>query len=190
MSAIPQISELKPGTWRIDPAHSEIGFTVRHLINTVRGVFTDFRGDVLIADDPAVSRANAEIRMASIDTRNEERDAHVRSSEILDIENHPLMSFAGTGVSPARSGAHATEPRFYLNGILTIRGVSREARLLTEFHGTTYDPGWGTRAGFTASTTINRRDFGVQFNIPLQGDDVLLGDMVEIRLEIQAVLDG
>ena len=190
MPEVPQITELKPGTWRIDPAHSEVGFTVRHLMSTVRGVFTDFAGDVIIADDPADSRAHAEITMASIDTRNAERDAHVRSSEILDIENHPLMSFAGTGVSPARRGAHATEPRFYLEGTLTIRGVSRDVRLLTEFHGTGYDPAWGTRAGFTASTTINRRDFGVQFNIPLQGDDVLLGDTVEIRLEIQAVLDG
>lgn len=190
MSEVPQITELKPGTWRIDPAHSEVGFTVRHLMNTVRGVFTDFAGEVIIAEDSAASRAHAEITMASIDTRNAERDAHVRSSEILDIENHPLMSFAGTGVSPARRGAHATKPRFYLEGILTIRGISREVRLLTEFHGTSYDPSWGTRAGFTASTAINRRDFGVQFNIPLQGDDVLLGDTVEIRLEIQAVLDG
>lgn len=188
MSEIPQIPELKTGTWNIDPDHSEVGFTVRHLMSTVRGVFTDFTGDVIIAEDPLASRANAEIKMASIDTRNQERDTHVRSSEILDIENHPLMSFAGTGVSPARRGAHATEPRFYLEGLLTIRGVRREVRLLTEFHGVGYDPAWGTRAGFTASTTINRRDYGVQFNIPLQGDDVLLGDMVEIRLEIQAVL--
>ncbi|MEV5753383.1 YceI family protein [Actinoallomurus sp. NPDC052308] len=182
---------LTTGTWTIDPAHSEITFSIRHLMTTVRGSFTDFGGTIEIADDPFLSTATAEIAIASIDTRNAERDAHVRSSEIMDVERHPTMTFTTTGVASARTGRRARHPRYGVDGELTIRGMTNSVRLLTEFHGTGVDPWGGMRAGFTASTRILRSDFGIQFNVPLQGDRLVLGDEIDIGLEIQAVLaDG
>ncbi|MEV5708007.1 YceI family protein [Actinoallomurus sp. NPDC052274] len=182
---------LTTGTWTIDPAHSEITFSIRHLMTTVRGSFTEFGGTIEIAADPFLSTATAEIAIASIDTRNAERDAHVRSSEIMDVERHPTMTFTTTGVASARTGRRARHPRYGVDGELTIRGITNPVRLLTEFHGTSVDPWGGMRAGFTASTRILRSDFGIQFNVPLQGDRVVLGDEIDIGLEIQAVLaDG
>ncbi|GAA4624918.1 YceI family protein [Actinoallomurus vinaceus] len=179
---------LTAGIWTIDPAHSEITFSVRHLMTTVRGSFAEFGGSIEIADDPFLSTATAEIAIESIDTRNAERDAHIRSSEIMDVANHPAMTFTATGVAPARTGRRARHPRYGVDGDLTIRGVTRPVNLITEFHGTGVDPWGGLRAGFTASTRILRSDFGIQFNVPLQGDRLVLGDDIEIGLEIQAVL--
>ncbi|MGP4028832.1 YceI family protein [Actinomadura sp. 3N407] len=182
-----EVPDLEAGRWIIDPVHSEITFTIRHLMTTVRGSFPDFGGEVVIGDDPLDSRARAEIRMASIDTRNAERDDHVRSSEILDVDGHPFMTFTGTAVERATIGRRARSPRYHLDGDLTIKDVTRPVRLLTEFHGVGADPWGGTRAGFTATASISRRDFGIEFNVPFQGDKVMLGDEVTIALEIQAV---
>ncbi|GAA2449113.1 YceI family protein [Actinomadura vinacea] len=181
--------DLAAGRWSIDPAHSEITFTVRHLMTTVRGSFTGFEGELRVADDPMASAARAEISMASIDTRSAERDAHVRSADFLDVERYPSMTFTGTGVERATVGRRARTPRFHLDGDLTIRDVTRPVRLLVEFHGVEGDPWGGTRAGFTATASISRRDFGIEFNVPLHGDKVMLGDTIAIQLEIQAVLD-
>lgn len=178
---------LTAGTWEIDTAHSEITFAVRHLMTTVRGSFTRFTGRVELAEDPMMSSAHAEIEMASIDTRNDERDAHVRSAEILDVEHHPHMTFAATGVEEAPRRRHAAQQRYLVSGDLTIRGVTRPVTLLTEFEGVSEDPWGGVRAGFTATTTINRRDYGVAFNIPLTGDRAVLGDEIDVQLQIQAV---
>ncbi|MDL4774337.1 MULTISPECIES: YceI family protein [Thermomonosporaceae] len=183
--------DIAAGRWAIDPVHSEITFTIRHLMTTVRGSFTDFGGEIRVAGDPLGSAAEAEIRMASIDTRSPDRDAHVRSADFLDVDNHPVMAFAGTGVEPATIGRRARQPRYHVDGELTIKDVTRPVRLLAEFHGTASDPWGGTRAGFTATASISRRDFGIEFNVPLQGDKVMLGDTIAIQLEIQAVLaDG
>ncbi|MBE1537177.1 YceI family protein [Actinomadura algeriensis] len=182
------MAELEAGRWTVDPVHSEITFTVRHLMTTVRGSFTDFGGEVEIGDDPFDSSARAEIRMASIDTRSEDRDAHVRSADFLDVDNHPVMTFSGHGVERAVIGRRARNPRYHVDGELTIKDVTRPVRLLTEFHGISPDPWGGTRAGFTATTSISRKDFGIEFNVPLQGDKVMLGDTIAIALEIQAVL--
>ncbi|TDD31724.1 polyisoprenoid-binding protein [Actinomadura sp. KC06] len=183
-----EASDLEPGRWTIDPVHSEITFTIRHLMTTVRGTFPDFGGEVVIADDPLDSTARAEIRMASIDTRSAERDEHIRSSDFLEVAKHPVMTFAATGVTRAAIGRRARTPRYHLDGDLTIKDVTRPVRLLTEFHGVGPDPWGGTRAGFTATGTLSRRDFGIEFNIPFQGDKVMLGDEIAIALEIQAVL--
>jgi polyisoprenoid-binding protein YceI len=172
---------LTAGTWNIDPAHSEVTFTIRHLMTKVRGSFTDFSGQVVIGDDIATSFASAEIKMASVDTRNSDRDAHVRSADIFDVENHPVMTFATKGV-------RAEGGDYLLDGELSIRGVSRPITLEVEFNGVGGDPWGGTRAGFSATTSVNRKDFGLEFNVPFQGDKVLLGDKVDIQLEIQAVL--
>lgn len=183
-----EVSDLEAGRWTIDPVHSEITFTVRHLMTTVRGSFPDFGGEVVIGADPLDSTARAEVRMASIDTRHAERDEHVRSADFLDVARHPVMVFTGTGVEPATVGRRARSPRYHLAGDLTIKDVTRPVRLLTEFHGVGPDPWGGTRAGFTATAAISRRDFGIEFNVPLQGDRVMLGDEITIGLEIQAVL--
>ncbi|MEU5990151.1 YceI family protein [Spirillospora sp. NPDC047418] len=183
-----EVSDLGAGRWTIDPVHSEITFTIRHLMTTVRGSFPDFGGEVVIGADPLDSTARAEIRMGSIDTRSAERDEHVRSADFLDVQRHPVMVFTGAGVEPATVGRRARTPRYHLAGDLTIKDVTRPVRLLTEFHGVGPDPWGGTRAGFTATAAISRRDFGIEFNVPLQGDRVMLGDEITIGLEIQAVL--
>ncbi|ACZ00272.1 MULTISPECIES: YceI family protein [Thermomonospora] len=171
---------LTPGTYNIDPAHSEVAFTIRHLMSKVRGTFTDFSGTVEIAEDLPKSSVNVEIKMASVDTRNSDRDNHLRSAEIFDVENHPVMTFRSTGLR-TEGDVH------YLDGELTIKGVTRPVSLETEFNGVGEDPWGGFRAGFSARTTINRKDWGVEFNIPLQGEKVLLSDKVDIQLEVQAV---
>jgi polyisoprenoid-binding protein YceI len=118
--------------------------------------------------------------MASLDTRHADRDAHVRTADVLDVENHPTMTFATKGVR-SEGGGH------YLDGELTIKGVTRPISLEVEFNGVGDDPWGGFRAGFSASTTINRKDWGIEFNVPLKGDKALLGDKVDIHLEVQAV---
>ncbi|MFA1551435.1 YceI family protein [Actinomadura chokoriensis] len=182
------MSDLEAGRWIIDPANSRIIFTVRQLMATVRGTFPDFEGEVVIGEDPLDSTARAEIRMGSIDTRNPERDRHVRSAGILDVRRHPIMTFTGTGVERATAGRRARTPRYHFAGDLTIRGVTRPVRLLTEFRGVGSDSRGGIRAGFTATAVISRRRFGIEIDVPLQGDRVMLGDEITIALEIQAVL--
>ncbi|MGH3711941.1 MAG: YceI family protein [Micromonosporaceae bacterium] len=171
---------LTTGTWSIDPTHSEVGFTVRHLMSKVRGSFSEFSGDVVVAGDLAASTATAEISIASVDTRNEQRDTHVRSAEILDVERYPAMTFKATGVR--QDGAD-----YVVTGDLTITDTTRPVELAVEFLGVDTDPWGGTRAGFSARTQISRKDFGIDFNIPLEGDKLLLGDKIDINLEIQAV---
>jgi polyisoprenoid-binding protein YceI len=172
--------ELTAGTWNIDPAHSEVTFVIRHLMTKVRGVFTDFTGSVRIADELADSTATAEIKVASIDTRNADRDAHVRTSEVLDVENFPVMTFTTKGVR-TEGGEH------FLDGELTIKDVTRPITLSVEFNGVAEDPWGGTRAGFSAEVSINRKDWGIEFNVPLKGEKALLSDKVDIQLEVQAV---
>jgi polyisoprenoid-binding protein YceI len=171
---------LTAGTWNIDPAHSEVAFVIRHLMTKVRGTFTEFSGSVEVAEDLISSKATAEINVASIDTRHADRDAHIRTSDVLDAEKHPTMTFATTGVREEGG-------EYYLDGELTIKGVTRPVSLQVEYNGIGDDPWGGVRAGFSASTTINRKDWGIEFNIPLAGDKALLGDKVDLQLEVQAV---
>lgn len=180
MSIAAVAPELTAGTWNIDPMHSEVAFVIRHLMTKVRGTFTQFSGTVHIDEDLARSTATAEIEVASLDTRNADRDAHVRSADALDVEKYPTMTFATTGVR-AEGGEH------FLDGELTIKGVTRPVTLSVEFNGVAEDPWGATRTGFSAATTINRRDWGIEFNIPLKGEKALLSDKVDIQLEIQAV---
>lgn len=178
---------LAPGRWTIDPVHSEITFTIRHLMTTVRGSFPDFGGEVVVGGDPMDSTARAEIRMASIDTRSAERDEHVRSADFLDVQRHPVMTFRGTGVERATIGRRAKRPRYHLDGELTVKDVTRPVRLLTEFHGVGSDPWGGTRAGFTAEGEVNRKDWGLEWNVPLDGGGVLVGEKIKINLDVELV---
>lgn len=174
---------LVPGTWVIDPAHSEIAFTIRHLMSKVRGAFTEFEGSLTIGATQAESSATAQIQIGSIDTRNSQRDEHIRSAEILDLASHPTMRFVSKGV-------RVDGDRYLLDGELTVRQVTRPVTLEVEFNGVGTDPWGGTRAGFSATTTINRKDFGVEFNIPLQGDRALLSDKLDVTIEVQAALQA
>lgn len=180
MPALASELGLPVGTWNIDPAHTEVGFVIRHLMTKVRGTFTDFSGSIEIAEKVEDSRTTAEIQIASIDTRNADRDAHIRSAEILDLENHPVMKFVTSGVR--QDGGE-----YFLDGTLTVRNVTRPITLTIEFNGISEDPWGGTRAGFSATASISRKDYGVEFNIPFGGDKALLGDNVDLQLEIQAV---
>ncbi len=171
---------LSAGTWNIDPAHTEVAFVIRHLMSKVRGSFTQFSGSLQLAENVADSTALVEIQITSIDTRNADRDAHIRSAEILDLEHYPVMTFVTTSVR--ENGAN-----YLLDGTLTIKDVTRPITLDVEFNGTDTDPWGGTRVGFSATTSISRKEYGIEFNIPLGGDKALLGDNVDIHLEIQAV---
>ena len=168
------------GTWNIDPAHSEVGFTVRHLgLSKVRGRFNSFAGTVTIADDQLASSVEATIDLASVDTNNAQRDGHLQSADFFNAENSPQMVFRSTAVT--------TES---LTGDLTINGVTKPVILDLEFHGVTVDGYETTRSGFSASGQISRSDFGITFNAPLGLDGALISDKVTIDLEIQAVPAG
>ncbi|MQA01288.1 MAG: polyisoprenoid-binding protein [Streptosporangiales bacterium] len=183
-NAVATATGLAAGTWTIDPVHSEVTFSIRHLMAKVRGNFTEFSGSVVIGDTVGESKVTAEIQAASVDTRNEQRDGHVRSAEILDVEQYPTLKFVSTGL-------RTDGDDYLLDGELTLKDVTRAVTLQVEFNGTGTDPWGGTRAGFSATTAVSRDDYGVDFNVPLPGGDkALLGDKVEIAIEVEAVLDA
>ena len=170
------------GTWTIDPVHSEVGFTVRHMmVSKVRGKFNTYSGEFVTAENPLDSSVSATIDLASIDTGNADRDNHVRSADFFNVEEHKEMTFASTGV-------RADGSDFILDGNLTLRGVTKPVSLNLELGGFGPDAYGGTRAGFTATGEIKRSDFGVDFNAVLETGGVILGDKVGIVLEIQGVL--
>src|SRR3954454_11996283 len=168
---------LVAGTWTIDPSHSEVGFTVRHLMTKVRGQFEAFEGTVSTGEALADTTAQATIDLNSVNTRDAQRDGHLRSGDFFDVENHGPMTFTSTSFD----GSTAV-------GVLTIKGISKDVELDVEFLGIEKDAYGNTRIGFEASTEINRKDFGVDFDIPLDGGKLLVGHNVSITLSIQAVL--
>jgi polyisoprenoid-binding protein YceI len=172
-------AELVAGIWNIDPSHSEVGFTVRHLMTKVRGQFETFEGKVTTGETLAETRTEATIDLNSVNTRDAQRDGHLRSGDFFDVENHGPMTFTSTSFD----GATAV-------GVLTIKGISKEVELDVEFLGIEQDAYGNTRIGFEASTEINRKDFGVDFDIPLDGGKLLVGHNVNITLSIQAVLEA
>ena len=172
------------GTWDIDPVHSEVSFVVRHMVvSKVRGRFDRFEGTIVTADDPLQSSVEATINAASINTNQEQRDAHIRSADFLDVDNHPEITFRSLAVRPGGDN-------FLVDGDLTIRGVTKPITLELEVNGFTPDPYGGTRAGFTATTEINRQDFEVSYNGPIPGADnaMVLSDKVTLNIEVEAVL--
>jgi polyisoprenoid-binding protein YceI len=170
------------GTWDIDPIHSDVSFTVRHMmVSKVRGRFASFSGEIVTGEDVTDSSVTASIDPASIDTGNDQRDGHVRSADFFDVENHPLWTFRSTGVRVDSGG-------LVVDGELTIKGVTRSVPLALEVNGVGPDASGGTRAGFSASTTIDRNDFGVDIKMPLDGGGVVVGEKVQVTLEIEAVL--
>jgi|SRR5699024_7059019 len=176
------VPEIPAGVWNADPSHSEVGFTVRHLaVARVRGLFESFEARIDIAEDPLQSSVEAEIDLSSIDTRDEGRDEHLRSSDFFSVEDNPKMTFRSTSVKPGGDG-------YLVTGDLTIREVTQPVELDLEFNGIGPDPWGGTRIGFSARTEFSRKDFGIDFNIPLEGGGFVIGDRIRVNLEIQAVL--
>lgn len=176
------IAALTTGTWNVDPSHSNVGFTARHLMVTkVRGSFGSFGGTITVADDPLQSKVEATVEAASIDTSDDNRDGHLKSPDFFDVENFPTWTFASTGITP-KSGNEYT-----LVGDLTIKGVTKSVSFDLEFDGVATDPWGNTKAGFTAETEISRKEFGLEWNVALETGGVLVGDKVKIQLDIQAV---
>jgi polyisoprenoid-binding protein YceI len=175
------------GTWTIDPAHSDVGFVIRHLmISNVKGHFTKFEGQIVTAEDPLKSEVTATIDMTSIDTANATRDEHLRAADFFEVEKYPTMSYRSTGIRPDGDG-------FLMEGKLTLKGVTLPIPLKLEINGFGFDPfapdpAAGARAGFTVTGELNRMDFGVSYNGPVPGGGVALGEKVQIILEIEAVL--
>jgi polyisoprenoid-binding protein YceI len=180
----PIIPSYITGTWDIDPVHSEVSFVVRHMVvSKVRGRFDRFEGTLVLPEDPFGSSVDAVIEAASVNTGNEQRDDHIRSADFFDVEHHPQITFHSTVVRP--KGDH-----FVLEGDLSIRGTTKPVQLDLVINGFGPDAFGGTRAGFTASTEINRDDFGVSYNGPIPGTDnaMVLSDKIVINIEIEAVL--
>ena len=172
-----QTTQVPAGTWTIDPSHSEVGFTVRHLMTKVRGQFEKFEGSVTTTDQVNGFRADAVIDLNSVNTRDENRDNHLRSADFFDVENSGPMTFTTT----AFDGTTA-------RGDLTIKGVTNPVELDVEFLGVDVDAYGNTRIGYEATTEISRKAWGVDFSIPLDGGKVLVGDKVTVLLSVQAIL--
>lgn len=175
--------ESKTALYALDRAHTTIEFVVRHLMITkVRGRFTNFDGTIEVAPQNDIPKAvSVTIDAASIDTREEQRDAHLRSADFFDVATYPELRFESTRVE-------GTADRFTMHGNLTIHGVTREVALDGAFEGRTGDPWGGTRVGYAAHATINRKDFGLTWNAALETGGVVVGDEVRIELNVEAIL--
>jgi polyisoprenoid-binding protein YceI len=183
-SAVSSIPGYVVGTWDVDTVHSEVTFVIRHMVvSKVRGRFDKFEATIVTAEDPLQSSVQATIDAGSVNTVQEQRDTHVRTADFLDAENHPSITFVSRTVRPA-------DDHFLLDGDLTIRGVTKPVTLEVEVNGFGPDPFGGTRAGFSATTEIDRQDFGVSYNGPIPGADnaMVLSDKVTLGIEIEAVL--
>ena len=181
-SATTQIPGYVVGTWDIDPVHSTVGFSVRHMmVSKVRGYFREFSGEIVTAADPSQSSVTATVDMDSIDTRQEQRDAHIKSADFFDVGNHTVMTFRSTGVRN-----HGED--WVVDGELTLKGNTKPVTLNLELNGFGPDAYGGTRAGFTGKTEISRKAFGVDIDMPMDGGGVVVGDKITVELEIEAVL--
>ena len=172
------------GTWTIDPVHSEVGFSVRHMmVSKVRGKFTSFEGEIVTSENPLDASVSATVDLTSVDTGNVDRDNHVRSADFFEVDTHRFMTYRSTGV-------RLEDGEYVLDGELTLRGVTRSVALQLEIGGFGPDAFGGVRSGFTATGTISRSAFGVDFNAALETGGVVVGDKVAITLEIEAVLNS
>ena len=172
-------------TWNIDPVHSSIEFAVKHLMfTTVKGRFRDVEGSIdIVPNDPSRSSVRATIKAASIDTRTGQRDDHLRSVDFLHAEQFPELTFTSTHIS-------GDADTFKVTGQLTIRGVTREVTLDASREGAGPDPWGGERIGFSATTKLDRRDFGLVWNQAIETGGVVVGNEVKVSIEVQAVRQG
>jgi polyisoprenoid-binding protein YceI len=173
-------TQLSAGTWAIDPVHSSINFWVRHLmVSKVRGKFDAFSGAIVVGEDGTAS-VRAEIAVDSVNTGNDQRDAHVNSADFFDVEKYPVATFTSRAVEPNGNN-------YVLHGELSLKGVTRPVALDLEFYGANPGMGHGEVAGFEASVVLNRKDFGIDIDLPLETGGAVVGDKVTITLEVEAV---
>ncbi len=171
----------EPGTYKIDSSHSMIEFVARHLMVTkVRGRFGDFSGEIVVGDTPEDSAVNVTIQATSIDSGEEKRDEHLRSTDFLDVENFPTLEFHSTKVEQSSGGLK-------VEGDLTVKDVTRPVVLDATFDGSFGDPWGGQRIGFSASTEVDREDWGLTWNVALESGGVLVSKKVKIELSVAAV---
>lgn len=171
------------GTWTVDPVHSYVGFVVKHLmVSKVRGRFTSLTGEITTAPNLLDSAVTASVDVTSVDTSNAVRDEQIRSADFFDAEHHPAMTFASSGI-------RNEDGWYFVDGDLTIRGVTRRVTLDVERPEFGVDAQGGVKAGFSATAEINRIDFGVNYNGPIPGGGLALGEKVQIVLEIEADLN-
>ncbi len=171
------------GTWTVDPIHSSASFTARHLVSKVRGQFRDLIGEIHAAGNPLESTVTMSIDAASVDTNNAQRDAHLRSEDFLEVTTYPTLTFNSTGLRPVAAGLR-------IDGELTIKDVTRPVTAELEIHGFTPDQDGLLRAGLTATFDINRRDFNINFHWVLEAGGAMVGDRIDIQLDIEAVLQS
>jgi len=171
------------GTWAIDPSHSRLGFAAKHaMVTTVRGQFNAFSGSlVLDGTDPTASAATVEIEASSFSSGSDDRDNHVKGSDFLDVESYPTLTFAASSVRQVNA------EEFVMAGDLTIRGTTRPVEIAAELEGVSTDPFGNDRIGFTGTTQISRKDFGLTWNVALEAGGVLVSDKVKITLDVSAI---
>lgn len=176
------IEGLKAGTWNIDPTHTEVGFVVRHMaISKVRGKFEQFAGSIEVGENIEDSKVNVAIEVASVNTNQEQRDGHLRTSDFFLAEEFPQITFVSKSI-------RVEGDEIIVLGDFTLRGVTKDVELKVEFGGVTIDGYGNTKAGFEAKTKINRKEFGVNWNAPTEAGGLTLGDDVTIVIDGQAAL--
>lgn len=172
------------GTWTFDHHHSDLVMTARHLMVTkVRGTFPEFDGSIVVGEDPRDSSVRYEAKAGSITTGSADRDAHLRSPDFLDADNHPLVTFESTSVEP--EGDH-----WRLEGTLSVRGVSRPVTFDLYYDGSMIDPYGQTKAGFRVVGEVEREDWGLTWNVPLEGGGVLVGRSIRFEFDVEAQLQA
>lgn len=182
MSTTEVLTPLKTGTWNVDPAHSRVGFAVRHMgIVTVRGEFTQFEGTLEVGADLSTAHASGSVEVTSVFTNQPERDAHLRSADFFDAEQYPSIKFTSTAI-------HAVDATsFDVTGDLTLHGVTNEIVLRAVVQGTDVDPFGNQRVGLEVTGELSRGDYGMGFNMPLSSGAVFVGDKVKITIDISAI---
>jgi polyisoprenoid-binding protein YceI len=172
----------EPGTFAIDTGHSHVGFVVRHMmVSKVRGSFPTFEGRIVVGETPEDSSVEVTIDAASVDTKEDKRDAHLRSPDFFDVDKYPTWTFRSTRLVPTTAG------RFDLEGDLTLHGVTRRVTLAVEQEGIVMDPYGNERIGFSATTELDRDDWGISFNMALEAGGVVVAKTVKLEIEIEAI---
>lgn len=171
------------GTYTFDPTHSRFGFSARHaMVTKVRGAFNEFDASLTIdGDNPSNSSVTVTLQVASVDTRNQQRDDHLRSSDFFELEKYPTITFTSTSI------AQKGDNEFEVTGDLTIKATTKSITIPVEFTGYAKDPWGGERIGFEGATSINRSDYGIEFNAALETGGVLISDKINLEFEIEAV---